>query len=387
MITTIVCVDRNFGIGKNNNLLFDIPLDMLFFRNTTANSMVCMGYNTFLSLPNQKPLKNRVNVVLCPEGVELEDCLCYHDFNKLVDFLKQMSKVYEVFIIGGGQFYKLMLPYTDKCLITEVDEDGDATVFFPDIRKDDEWSLIDLVEKPICNEKTNGKLIRFNTYIRKTSYPKFSNKKLGIDLTTNTLDMKQLITLTECGYGNNGSLRLYRNDFISLAIWLKLYKESRLNNKYEDGYTLDPIDNLILKLNGIYFELLVNASGGVSKKDNFSFSVNQDFEHGADFETLPVQTKNFYMPPKQLEVKNCINMNNFNNIRCHDSLYVLVNSRADKKINYLCMCKAEDLSDPNLQIYEGLGTKGNVIKYKVINNRPWMTVLQNNYEKYALDTS
>ena len=69
MIRAIVAVDEKWGIGKKNGLLFDLPLDMKFFRETTSGKTVCMGYNTLLSFPNGKPLKNRKNIVICPDGV------------------------------------------------------------------------------------------------------------------------------------------------------------------------------------------------------------------------------------------------------------------------------------------------------------------------------
>lgn len=67
----IVCVDENWGIGKNNNLLFNLPEDMKRFREETSGKVVIMGYNTFKSLPNGS-LKNRVNIVLDPTGTPIE---------------------------------------------------------------------------------------------------------------------------------------------------------------------------------------------------------------------------------------------------------------------------------------------------------------------------
>ena len=66
---TIVAVDKNWGIGKKNDLLFSLPEDMAFFRRTTLNKVCCMGYNTLLSFPGSKPLKNRTSIVLAPEGL------------------------------------------------------------------------------------------------------------------------------------------------------------------------------------------------------------------------------------------------------------------------------------------------------------------------------
>ena len=54
MIIGIVCVDKNWGIGKQNDLLFHLKKDMQFFRNTTADSIVVCGYNTLLILDKQR---------------------------------------------------------------------------------------------------------------------------------------------------------------------------------------------------------------------------------------------------------------------------------------------------------------------------------------------
>lgn len=66
MIKAIVCVDEKFAIGKNNDLLFHLPNDMRAFKNTTLNKIVACGYNTLLSFPGSKPLKNRSTICLCP---------------------------------------------------------------------------------------------------------------------------------------------------------------------------------------------------------------------------------------------------------------------------------------------------------------------------------
>ena len=60
----ILHCDRNWGIGKNDNLMFRLPKDMAFFRRTTKGKTVVMGKNTLLSLPGGKPLKDRTNIVL-----------------------------------------------------------------------------------------------------------------------------------------------------------------------------------------------------------------------------------------------------------------------------------------------------------------------------------
>ena len=80
---SIVAVDKKWGIGKKNDLLFTLPEDMAFFRRTTLNKVCCMGYNTLLSFPGSKPLKNRTSIVLAPDGVERDDCIIVHTLEEL----------------------------------------------------------------------------------------------------------------------------------------------------------------------------------------------------------------------------------------------------------------------------------------------------------------
>ncbi len=133
MIIGIVCVDKNWGIGKKNDLLFHLKKDMQFFKQTTADSIVFCGYNTLLSFPGSKPLKGRSTICLCPSEVERDDCFCVHDFDEAVKLVRELSKTKPVFVIGGAMLYKSMLPYYDKVYVNKVDADGEAEVFFPNL--------------------------------------------------------------------------------------------------------------------------------------------------------------------------------------------------------------------------------------------------------------
>ena len=145
MIIGIVAVDRNWGIGKKNDLLFHLKKDMQFFRQTTADSIVFCGYNTLLSFPGSKPLKGRSTICLCPEEIERDDCFCTHDFDKAVKLVKEISKTTNVFVIGGAMLYKSMLPYYDEVYVNKVDADGEAEVFFPDLDKYDGLRLYQIL--------------------------------------------------------------------------------------------------------------------------------------------------------------------------------------------------------------------------------------------------
>ena len=133
MIIGIVAVDRNWGIGKKNDLLFHLKKDMQFFRQTTADSIVFCGYNTLLSFPGSKPLKGRSTICLCPEEVERDDCFCIHNFEEAVRLVTEISKTTNVYVIGGAMLYKSMLPYYDEVYVNKVDADGEAEVFFPNL--------------------------------------------------------------------------------------------------------------------------------------------------------------------------------------------------------------------------------------------------------------
>ena len=163
MIISILSVDRKYGIGKNNGLLFNLPIDMKFFRETTRGHMVFMGENTLLSFPGSKPLKNRVNVVLSQDPTHnYEGCENVHDFDEFIKKLQENGRISDVFVIGGASIYRQTLPYVDKVLLTKVDADGGATVFFPNLDEDPNFKCVD-EGTPI---KDGDYTIRFTTYER-----------------------------------------------------------------------------------------------------------------------------------------------------------------------------------------------------------------------------
>ncbi len=158
MIRAIVAVDEKWGIGKKNGLLFDLPLDMKFFRETTSGKTVCMGYNTLLSFPNGKPLKNRKNIVICPEGVTGDGFIAVHDMPEMLETIGKEDG--DVYVIGGAYFYKSMLPYCDEVLVTKVKADGNAEVFFENLDEREDFELKEEGEEL----QTNGYTIKFTKY-------------------------------------------------------------------------------------------------------------------------------------------------------------------------------------------------------------------------------
>ena len=154
----IVAVDKKWGIGKDNGLLFSIPADMKFFRETTAGKVVVMGANTLKSFPNGNPLKNRTNIVLSSK-IKREDCIVINDIEKLIAEIKKYPKD-DVYLIGGAMLYKTLLPYCEQALVTKVDADGGAQVFFPNLDELKEWKCAYSSE----SLESNDYKIKFTTY-------------------------------------------------------------------------------------------------------------------------------------------------------------------------------------------------------------------------------
>lgn len=161
MIKSILCVDNKYGIGKNNNLLFHLPLDMAFFKQTTLNHVVAMGENTLLSFPKQKPLPNRINIVLSKDITHnYEGVINIHDFNEFLNAIKTYSVNEEVYIIGGASIYNQTLEYVDEVLLTKVDADGEATLFFNNLDENKNFKCI----KESNWQKDGNVNIKFTVY-------------------------------------------------------------------------------------------------------------------------------------------------------------------------------------------------------------------------------
>lgn len=137
----IVCVADDFGIGLNNDLLFSLPPDMKFFRETTTGKVIIMGRGTLDSFPGGRALKNRTNIVLTRdknfsrEGVE-----AFNSKEEILSYVKQFDSD-DVFVIGGGQIYEMFKDVCDEALITKVRKKVPCDTFFFNIDADEEWYL------------------------------------------------------------------------------------------------------------------------------------------------------------------------------------------------------------------------------------------------------
>lgn len=156
----IVAVAKDWGIGCEGGLLFNLPEDMAFFRNATKNHVVVMGRPTLLSLPGGKPLKNRSNVVLtCDKNFNREGCIVCNSIEELFEELKKHDSD-DVFIIGGGKIYNQLFPYCQEAYITKVDSIVNADTYLHDFDEDENWKLDYQSEV----HEDNGLKYTFNTY-------------------------------------------------------------------------------------------------------------------------------------------------------------------------------------------------------------------------------
>jgi len=156
----IVAVDEKWAIGKNGGLLTPLPEDMKFFRKTTLDSVVIMGRKTLFSFPGNKPLKNRINIIITKNrDFKTEDAAVVNTVEEAVKEAEKYDK--PVFVIGGGSIYRQMLKYCDTAYITKIYKIfDDADTFIDNLDKLGEWRIVE--ESEI--KEYNGTKFRFLTY-------------------------------------------------------------------------------------------------------------------------------------------------------------------------------------------------------------------------------
>ena len=136
ILSIVVAIALDGAIGRGNDLLWHLPADLKRFKELTTGHTILMGRKTFDSLP-RGPLPNRRNIgvsrsLTAREGVEV--------YPTIKEALKACESDEEVFIIGGGEIYRQLLPHTDRIYLTRVQATfPDAEVFFPELDPS-EWS-------------------------------------------------------------------------------------------------------------------------------------------------------------------------------------------------------------------------------------------------------
>lgn len=138
----IVCVDDRWGIGCGERLLVNIPDDKRFFREQTTGGVVLAGRKTMETLPGHKGLPGRKNLVMTHDPqYQFPDAVSVHTVEEA---LRELGRYEEdrQYIIGGGEIYKLFLPYCTRVYVTKVHQTFPADIFFPDLDADSAWKPV-----------------------------------------------------------------------------------------------------------------------------------------------------------------------------------------------------------------------------------------------------
>lgn len=165
IISLIVAAADNNAIGKNNKLLWSLPNDMKFFKNTTWGMPVIMGRKTYLSMSGE-PLPGRYNIVVSRQldhGINRDDVWVVASTDEALK-KAESTDCKEVFIAGGGQIYDAYLPIADKIYITRVHANLEGDAFFPAF-DETEWEKI--YQLDFTPDTKHAYAYSFQTWVRK----------------------------------------------------------------------------------------------------------------------------------------------------------------------------------------------------------------------------
>ena len=161
MLSIIVAKAKNNVIGKNNQLIWHLPEDLKHFKELTTGHTIIMGKNTFESLGRVLP--NRKHIVFAYDGELNIDDENVQRVSSIEDIKDLIECDEEAFVIGGAMMYKVLMPYCKKMYITEIDEEFNGDVSFPEIDLT-KWQIID--SKPGIKNEKNALNYRYVTYQR-----------------------------------------------------------------------------------------------------------------------------------------------------------------------------------------------------------------------------
>ncbi|WP_276351374.1 dihydrofolate reductase [Cohnella caldifontis] len=158
-VTLIAAAASNRVIGNENRLPWKLPADMAYFVEQTRGKPVLMGRKTFESL--RKPLKDRLNVILSRTWTEApEGCMIVRSPEDALE----LGAGRELMVIGGEEIYRLLLPFADKVLLTEIGRPYEGDAYFPELDSA-EWALVS--RKPGVRDEKNDLPYAFCVYERR----------------------------------------------------------------------------------------------------------------------------------------------------------------------------------------------------------------------------
>lgn len=137
----IAAISKQWGLGKDNELLFHISGDMRRFKEMTYGNYVIMGRKTLASLPGGKPLEGRGNIVLSKTlPLDTAGVTVCRDVEELLQVTQGIVKE-KLFVIGGAEIYRLLEPLCSKAYITWVDDAPEADCFLPNLDESPHWRI------------------------------------------------------------------------------------------------------------------------------------------------------------------------------------------------------------------------------------------------------
>ena len=151
MLSILVAKAKNNIIGKDNALIWHLPEDLKRFKRLTTGHTIIMGRKTFESLGRVLP--NRHHIILCNDAqmnIENENVEILEDISMLDKYVKDTE---EHFVIGGATMYRLLMPMCSKMYITEIDENFEGDVSFPEINLS-EWKVTEREQGPDDGENS-----------------------------------------------------------------------------------------------------------------------------------------------------------------------------------------------------------------------------------------
>lgn len=140
----IACFNKKRVLGKDGHLIWRIGNDMANFKRQTLGNVIIMGRKTFESLPNNEPLKDRVNIIITNNeeygvNAEFKNVYIVHSVKDAVELCDAFFGDKEVFVIGGESIYRQFMEenLVDEMRLTIVNDDADGDAVFPEYNEDD----------------------------------------------------------------------------------------------------------------------------------------------------------------------------------------------------------------------------------------------------------
>ena len=162
VVSLIAAVSENNVIGRNNDLIWHLPEDMKFFKDTTAGHHVIMGRKNYDSIPEKyRPLPGRTNVIVTRnKDFTAPNCKVFHSVQEAIEDAISSGDE-EPFVIGGGQIYQIALDeqLVDRMYLSHIHEEFEGDTYFPDFDEKD-WDIVSSKTHPIHEKNRHAFTVR-----------------------------------------------------------------------------------------------------------------------------------------------------------------------------------------------------------------------------------